>query len=104
MLGRNGVIEPLFIRNSAGPWLGLSVCIDRSTHRSSAQRPIFGTRSLTSSPLLPHLLYGNGTAISPPVLFSVRSSTALGRWPAYLLIAGLGSKRSPWNGPPFMKS
>src|SRR5690606_31253417 len=26
-----------------------------------------------------------------------------GRWPAYLARSGLGSNRSAWNGPPFMK-
>src|SRR5579885_2289569 len=93
---------PLFIRNRAGPWLGLSVCVERMTQTSSMQRARFGSNSLTSTPLRPCLANRNGTAIRPPVAFSVRSCTAADRWPANRLIDGLGSRRSGPNGPPFM--
>jgi hypothetical protein len=35
-------------------------------HRSSAQVPTFGNKSLTGSPLCPYLLYGHRGLISPP--------------------------------------
>ena len=36
MLGLPGWMKPEFIWKMAGPWLLLSVCIERITHRSSA--------------------------------------------------------------------
>jgi hypothetical protein len=53
MLGRVGVIVPLFIRNRAGPWFGLSVCSERMTQMSSMHSPSFGSSSLTGRPLWP---------------------------------------------------
>ena len=57
MLGTLGVIVPLFISNSAGPWFGLSVCTERNTHRSSANFAVCGSNSLTGNPLCPCRVY-----------------------------------------------
>ncbi len=102
MLGRVGRMLPLFISSRAGPWLGLSVCSERSTHTSSMQRAKRGNSSLTGTPLCPRGANSNGEGSNPAVRRSVRSCTALGRWPAYFFKSGLGSSRSPENGPPFM--
>ncbi len=104
MLGRFGVMLPLFIMNRAGPWLGLSVCSERRTQTSSMHCENSGSSSLTWTPLRPQRRNLNGTGMRPPVWFSVRRLTASGRWPANWLMAGLGSSRSGPNGPPFMNS
>ena len=54
MLGRLGVIVPLFIMYSAGPWFGLSVYNERSTQMSSMQPATLGSNSLTATPLSPY--------------------------------------------------
>ena len=95
MLGRMGVMVPLFIRNRAGPWLGLSVCSERMTHRSSANRPSRGQQLADlQAALAPRCETDTARASARRSAFSVRSSTASGRCPANSLIAGLGSKKS----------
>ncbi|MEY3459408.1 MAG: hypothetical protein RL215_2565 [Planctomycetota bacterium] len=70
---------------------------------SSMQFEVSGRSSLTGTPLWPQGLKRKGEGRSPAVLRSVRRSAWGGRCPAYLRSEGLGSKKSPWKGPPFMK-
>src|SRR4051794_30759517 len=102
MLGRIGCCSPQVIINSDGSWLGTLVCIDRTTQMSSMHLPTSGKRSLTSTPLLPHLANLNGDIISPPARRSVLLSAPGGFLPLYFSRAGLGSNVSTWDGPPFM--
>ena len=90
-LGRVGVIVPLFIRNRAGPWLGLSVCSERRTHRSSACAAQVRQQLADLQAALAALARSvNGTGIRPPVWFSVRSSTAFGPLAGVLVDGRLG--------------
>jgi hypothetical protein len=74
--------------NRPGPWFGMSVCIDRMTHRSSANWATRGKRSLTSSPDLPYRRNLKGEGIRLNVLRSVVRFA--GRTlPAYVVSAGL---------------
>ena len=87
---------------SDGSWFGILVCMERMTQMSSIISPTFGNNSLTSIPASPYLLNLNGDLSNPPVLRSVDKSAASGRWPLYLSNAGLGSKVSTCEGPPFI--
>src|SRR6185295_17841486 len=102
MLGRGMRTSPQFIIIKDGSWLGMSVCMDRITHRWSADSAVYGKSSLTSSPLLPYFLNENGDGKAVPVLRSVRKLTGIGL-PAHFFSKGLGSKLSSCDGPPFMK-
>ena len=102
MLGRVGCVSPEFIMSREGSWLGTLVCIDRTTHSLSACLAISGNRSLTSMPLLPCLANLNGDIIRPRVPRSVLRPAAEGFLPLCLARAGLGSKVSTCDGPPFM--
>src|SRR5262249_24114194 len=59
--GRTGCVSPDVIMSSDGSWLGVLVCIDRRTHRSSAHSARGGNSSLTSTPDRPQRrnLYGD---------------------------------------------
>ena len=82
--------------------VGLNEYIDRITQISSITEPIFGTSSLTSTPLRPYFWNLKLDGSSPPVCRSVRRSTSLGLCPAYLRSPGLGSNMSRCEGPPGM--
>ena len=53
-------------------------------------------------PLLPYFLNVNGERINVPVLRSVAMVPPGSGWPWYLSSAGLGSKLSTCDSPPFM--
>ncbi len=93
---------PEFMKRRARSWAGLSVCIERMTHTSSMQRPISGNSSLTSMPERPCLWKAKGEPMSLRPL-RTRSPTFGGSWPWRWVRAGLGSKVSTCDGPPFMK-
>jgi hypothetical protein len=89
-------------------WKKLSQVIDRTTHRSSAQRDTLGNSSLTSIPARPYFanFHGEGKALpsgralpSSLLVFSGRTGSRL---PSHLASSGLGSKVSIWEGPPDM--
>ena len=101
MLGRTSRPSPQFIIISDGSWFGTSVCIERTTHRRSADSATCGKSSLTSIPLWPYFWKENGEGNAAPVLRSVRYVTGRGL-PAYLASSGLGSNVSTCDGPPFM--
>ena len=83
---------------------GTSVCIERTTQRSSAKRATSGNSSLISNPDWPCRLNLNGEGSSPPVPFSVvRPAVLAGRCPAYWSRAGLGSNVSTCEGAPFIQ-
>src|SRR4051794_32846598 len=103
MDGRIWRASPQFMSISEGSWLGTSACMERMTQMSSMHWPTFLKRSLTSMPDWPYLLNLNGEGKAAPVRRSVRR-VGIGRiLPANLARAGLGSKVSTWDGPPFMK-
>src|SRR6516165_7668713 len=102
MLGRVGCVSPEFIINSDGSWLGVLVCIERMTHRSSTQRATCGNSSLTSMPLSPYFWNLNGEGNVAPVLRSVRRLGEGIDLPTYFCSVGLGSKVSTCDGPPFI--
>ena len=80
MLGRIGWRLPPFIISRPGSWLGTSVCIDRTTHRSSASLAMFGNSSLMTTPFLPCALNANGDGTNP----ALTARSALGGFcPAY---------------------
>src|SRR5205085_5709324 len=79
----------------------MSVCMERTMHRSSAQLPTLEKISLISAPLLPNLLKANGEGKAAPVRRSVLSVIGIG-FPAYFASAGLGSNVSTWDAPPFI--
>ena len=104
MLGRIGCMLPLFMNNRPGSWFGVSVCIERMTHRSSMSAAVCGNRSLTSMPASPYWRCLNGDGrILPSRRLRPSAFTKLGTlWPAYLCKRGLGSNVSMCDGPPFM--
>src|SRR4051812_31925801 len=70
--------------------------------QSSMTRAMCGRVELTSMPLWPYLANVSGEGMKPePLLFLKRSP--VGCWPANFARAGLGSKVSTCEGPPFMK-
>ena len=83
--------------NARGLLLGrLDVDLDEVGRRQAKElaATVGPVDRVISSPLAPHRLKPNGTAINPPVAFSVRNSTSFGRCPANSLIFGFGSNRS----------
>src|SRR5262245_17757353 len=88
--------------SSEGSWLGTSANIERITHSSSADSATWGKSSLTSMPLLPCFLNLNIEGKALPVLRSVRRFGVGSGLPAFFCSAGLGSKVSTCEGPPFM--
>ena len=77
-LGRTCRTSPQFIIISDGSWFGMSVYIERMTHRSSTHSPTFGKISLTSMPLWPYFLKLNGDGNAAPVRRSVFSVIGIG--------------------------
>ena len=57
----------MFICRQPEACAAVSVCIDRITHRSSANRAVCGKRLLISRPLWPCLVNGKGDCISLPI-------------------------------------
>src|SRR5579884_2870002 len=74
--------------------------MERMTQISSMQRATCGNSSLTSMPLWPYFWNLNGDGSNLPAAFW-RVVPSLD-WPAYFSSAGLGSKVSTCDGPPFM--
>src|SRR5579883_123150 len=101
-LGRGRRPSPQFMSNSDGSWLGTSAYIDRITHISSMCRAVLAKISLTSIPDWPYFANLYGDFIAAPVLRSVRRLPVGIGLPWYLVSAGLGSKVSTCDGPPFM--
>ena len=92
----------------AGSWLMASVCTERTKQSSSAMAAVWGRSSLTHAPLSPCRAKrktdgATGKRFWPDVM-------VVRRWPARIdsgrssskrsAMAGLGSKRSVWDGPP----
>ena len=74
-----------------------------TTHKSSAQSRIHGSKSLMTNPLFPPGRNSHGAGSKPPVTRSVRRSAAAGRCPAIFLRLGFSSNRSRCEGPPAIK-
>jgi hypothetical protein len=53
MLGRPGICEPLCMKVTPGPWLMLSVYIERTMQSRSAIFAVWGRSSLITAPLSP---------------------------------------------------
>jgi hypothetical protein len=85
-----------------GSWFGTCACIERITASRSAWPASFGKMSLISRPLWPCLAKPKGDGSGEPVFRSVVKLTGAA-WSAYLASAGLGSKVSTCDGPPFKK-
>ena len=60
MLGRPGICDPLCMNVTPGPWLMLSVCIERMKHSRSAIFAVWGSRSESQAPLSPYWVNVNG--------------------------------------------
>ena len=74
---------------------------------SSATACKWGRASEISRPALPHFLKLKGEGISVPGMSPfemAKLNSRLGAVPASLVSIGLGSNKSTWLGPPFMKS
>ena len=95
---------PLFICRQPLAWAAVSVCIERITHRSSANCAVQGKRLLISSPLCPCLRNSNGDCIKCPIgrPFEPTLASPEYGWPCHCVSAGLGSNVSTWLGAPFM--
>ena len=70
--GRPNRVVPVFIIITDGPWLGMSVMVDRTWQNSSIVSAIRGKISLTAWPLRPYFANANGERIRFPVVNSVR--------------------------------
>src|SRR5216683_910424 len=87
--GRPARLFPVFIINTEGPWLGMSVTIERIWQKSSITPPICGKISLTSVPFCPYLVHVKGERIKLPVANSVRGVAYGSGCPSYLSSNGL---------------
>src|ERR1044071_8174056 len=79
----------------------MSVCIERTTHRSSTHSPTCEKISLTSIPLWPYFLNSNDEGNAAPVRRSVFRVMGMG-FTANFARDGLASKVSTWEQPPFI--
>src|SRR5262245_11535744 len=82
----------------------VSVCMDRITHRSSANFAVCGNRLEIGSPLSPCWVNGKGLFIKWPIgrLFDPTLVFPVYGLPSYFSTAGFGSKVSICDGAPFM--
>ena len=60
MLGRPGICAPLCMNVTPGPWLMLSVCIERTKQRRSAIFAVCGRSSDSQAPLSPYWANAKG--------------------------------------------
>ena len=108
MLGRPASCAPVWMKVMAGSWLIASVFIDRTMHHSSARPDMWGISSLNHAPDSPCRANLNSDGATgnldwPEVIVVSRCPIRIeaGRSsPRLASIAGLGSKRSIWDGAP----
>ena len=75
MAGRPTCVCPVLSMSREGSWLGMSVYIECTKHRSSAQAPRCGKSSLTGRPHCPYFRKAKGERI---VITSTREIAAIG--------------------------
>src|SRR5688500_10037904 len=104
--GRPARTEPVFIWHTPPEWLMPSETHERMTAMSSAISAWCGIQSLIHRPLLPCCFQvrwsGNIGALYSPIAVITGLKLSGSGFPAYLRMAGLGSNRSMWLGPPSM--